>query len=328
VVGSLDYVALERLSGQEGHPASDLWSLGLVLYVAVEGYHPMRRDTSVATLAAVLKGEVPAPQHAGPLTTVLQALLVPDPDQRPRPDQVDRMLFQAVAAPDAVATPSVSVRVPADYTAPRSHRRTIVGGLVAAAVVIAVTVAVTVALRPDSAGVQAISSQPSEMSLPPGLPTPGVPVPEDAADLLTPDGVRQAIAALEKVSGGQEFNEATFYPSYVNAGAPVVGQPKIYDEFTYRDGVASRKGPGGELSEAATVQLRSIDWDILPALLRTAEAKLGITKPTLRYVIVDPAWTFNNDQPTVMVYLTDDYGGAYLAADVDGTVVRLYPRQR
>jgi hypothetical protein len=76
------------------------------------------------------------------------------------------------------------------------------------------------------------------------------------------------------------------------------------------------------------VQLRSIDWDILPALLRTAEAKLGITKPTLRYVIVDPAWTFNNDQPTVMVYLTDDYGGAYLAADVDGTVVRLYPRQR
>lgn len=61
VVGSLDYVAPERLGGQEGHPASDLWSLGLVLYVAVEGYHPMRRDTSVGTLAAVLRGEVPRP---------------------------------------------------------------------------------------------------------------------------------------------------------------------------------------------------------------------------------------------------------------------------
>ncbi len=50
--------------------------------------------------------------------------------------------------------------------------------------------------------------------------------------------------------------------------------------------------------------------------------------PTPRYVIVDPAWTFNNDQPTVMIYLTDDYGGAYLAANTDDTVVTKYPRGR
>jgi len=29
-----------------------------------------------------------------------------------------------------------------------------------------------------------------------------------------------------------------------------------------------------------------------------------------------------------MVYLTDDYGGAYLAANTDGTVVTMYPRGR
>lgn len=87
VVGSLDYVAPERLGGQEGNPASDLWSLGLVLYVAVEGYHPMRRDTTVATLAAVLKGEVPPPQRSGPLTPALQALLVPEPSHRPSPSR-------------------------------------------------------------------------------------------------------------------------------------------------------------------------------------------------------------------------------------------------
>ncbi|WP_218025012.1 serine/threonine-protein kinase, partial [Nocardia pseudovaccinii] len=96
VVGSLDYVAPERLSGQEGHTASDLWSLGLLLYFAVEGFHPMRRESTVATLAAVIRGEVPPPQRAGVLTAVLTALLVPDPDRRPSAEQVDLMLAQAV----------------------------------------------------------------------------------------------------------------------------------------------------------------------------------------------------------------------------------------
>ncbi|MEV4236071.1 protein kinase [Nocardia sp. NPDC049737] len=494
VVGSLDYVAPERLSGQEGHTASDLWSFGLLLYFAVEGFHPMRRESTVATLAAVIRGEVPPPQRAGVLTAVLTALLVPDPDRRPSAEQVDLMLAQAIGfggapgvfggagarsgpgvlgepdagrgpgaidgpgagsgpqafagqsgfggqsaagapagsnplgaahaavsppayGPGGFSTPSAfdtpgagnarggfetpsapntpggfstpdagnasgafSARGAADtpyapggfnsrgagnapgafnspgsvdelhgpsgmapatyphgFTNPPARKplsRGIVAGFAAAAVIVAVVATITIAvLRPDSTGNQANPSNPPTTGEFPAtsraaFPTSGAPVTGKAVDLLTPTGIRQAIAALEKVSGSQEFNEATFYPTYANVGAPVKNKPDLYDLFVYRDGTATRKGAGGPLSDKATVKLSSINWDILPDLFRTADESLGIPTPTLRYVIVDPAWTFNNDQPTVMVYLTDDYGGAYLAANTDGTVVTKYPRGR
>lgn len=96
--------------------------------------------------------------------------------------------------------------------------RGIIIGFAAVAVVAAVvTTIVIVALRPDSTGNQATPSNPpmtnefpatSRSANPPsGAPATGKPV-----DLLTPASIRQAITALEKVSGSEEFNEATFYP--------------------------------------------------------------------------------------------------------------------
>jgi hypothetical protein len=59
--------------------------------------------------------------------------------------------------------------------------------------------------------------------------------------------------------------------------------------------------------------------------MRTAERTLKVEKPTLRYVIAKASWTFNGDQPTMMVYLTDDYGGGYLAANRKGQVIKTVP---
>jgi serine/threonine protein kinase len=345
VLGSLDYVAPERLGGVEGHPASDLWSLGLVLFAAVEGYHPLRRDTSVATLAAVMKGDVPPPRQAGPLTPALQAILVSDPDQRPPAEYVDRMLSQATtgwsgpwATPSSVPMtppvdpPAIPQAPPVPHSMPISPRpqRLWLVAVLAAAVCAAVVVAIT--FWPRTAGTSAAltrasgSSESADPGAPPGPPmSPGVPA---SGDLLTPDGVRRAITVLERVTGGQQFTETTVYPTFVNTGAPVKDRPKLYDEFTYRNGKGSRTGPGGELTETKTVNLRSVNWDALPTLFQTAVDRLGIPKPTARYVIVNPAWTFNDDKPTVLVYLSDDYGGAYLAADIDGTVVKAMPRER
>ncbi|MER7364864.1 serine/threonine-protein kinase [Nonomuraea wenchangensis] len=98
-IGSPEYMAPERINGHEGDPASDLWSLGMLLYVAVEGRHPMRRATPLATLAAVLNQPVPPAERAGPLTPVLQALLQRDPRARPHPELLDRMLATAAGAP-------------------------------------------------------------------------------------------------------------------------------------------------------------------------------------------------------------------------------------
>ncbi|MFF5204931.1 serine/threonine-protein kinase [Streptosporangium sp. NPDC000396] len=82
-IGSLEYTAPERLGGTEGLPASDLFSLGVTLYQAVEGVSPFRRDTPHATLTAVLLEEAPAPQRAGRLTQLITRLLDKDPDKRP-----------------------------------------------------------------------------------------------------------------------------------------------------------------------------------------------------------------------------------------------------
>ncbi|MEV8536489.1 serine/threonine-protein kinase [Streptomyces sp. NPDC051211] len=91
VIGTPEYLAPERIRGAD-LPASDLWSLGMMLYVCVEGVSPMRRATTLATLAAVLDDPVPAPLRAGPLGSVLAAVLVRDPAQRPDAERLDAML--------------------------------------------------------------------------------------------------------------------------------------------------------------------------------------------------------------------------------------------
>ncbi|MBC6471098.1 hypothetical protein [Actinomadura alba] len=57
-----------------------------------------------------------------------------------------------------------------------------------------------------------------------------------------------------------------------------------------------------------------------------SERTLGVAKPTNRYLVVDPAWAFANDRPVMLMYLSDEYGGAYLAADIKGKVLRRVPR--
>ncbi|MGP3936389.1 protein kinase domain-containing protein [Nonomuraea sp. KM88] len=107
-IGSPEYMAPERINGVEGEPASDLWSLGMMMYVAVEGRHPLRRSTALATLAAVLNQEVPPPERAGPLAPVLAALLVRDLEARPDAATLDRMLESAGGAPPGSYPPAFS----------------------------------------------------------------------------------------------------------------------------------------------------------------------------------------------------------------------------
>ncbi|CAM5705455.1 serine/threonine protein kinase [Streptomyces californicus] len=61
LVGSIDYLAPERVRGGDPGPASDLWSLGATLYTAVEGTSPFRRTSPISTMQAVVTDEPPAP---------------------------------------------------------------------------------------------------------------------------------------------------------------------------------------------------------------------------------------------------------------------------
>ncbi|MFD8015681.1 protein kinase [Streptomyces sp. NPDC058955] len=96
LVGSIDYLAPERVRGGDPGPASDLWSLGATLYTAVEGTSPFRRTSPISTMQAVVGEEPPFPANAGPLASVIVALLRKDPEQRPHADEAERMLLDAM----------------------------------------------------------------------------------------------------------------------------------------------------------------------------------------------------------------------------------------
>ncbi|MER5966582.1 protein kinase [Streptomyces sp. NPDC002057] len=96
LVGSIDYLAPERVRGGDPGPASDLWSLGATLYTAVEGSSPFRRTSPISTMQAVVAEEPPYPEKAGPLAPVIVALLRKDPEQRPQADEAGRMLLDAM----------------------------------------------------------------------------------------------------------------------------------------------------------------------------------------------------------------------------------------
>ncbi|MCC5476747.1 serine/threonine-protein kinase [Streptomyces barringtoniae] len=95
VVGSVDYLAPERVRGHDPGPASDLWALGATLYTAVEGRSPFRRTSPLSTMQAVVEEEADEPRHSGALGPVIAALLRKEPERRPSAEEAEQMLAEA-----------------------------------------------------------------------------------------------------------------------------------------------------------------------------------------------------------------------------------------
>ncbi|WP_405742928.1 serine/threonine protein kinase [Streptomyces sp. NBC_00028] len=106
LVGSPDYMAPERIAGRPQGPPSDIWSLGATLCAALAGHSPFSRDTTLATLHAVLYEEPQLPATAGALRSVLAALLEKEPELRPGLDEVEEALH-----PTAFPAPTPTVQV-------------------------------------------------------------------------------------------------------------------------------------------------------------------------------------------------------------------------
>lgn len=117
LVGSPEYLAPERALGRNPGPASDLWSLGALLYTAVQGRSPFRRTTPLSTLRAIVDDELPPPHRAGPLATVIEGLMRKDPDDRMSAEQAEQELRLAVADGTSGAdTSTPSAQLPAAAT--------------------------------------------------------------------------------------------------------------------------------------------------------------------------------------------------------------------
>ncbi|MGR4881015.1 protein kinase [Streptomyces sp. LARHCF249] len=91
-VGSPEYTSPERMQGAGAGPASDLWSLGVLLCAALTGASPFHRDSLGGVLHAVVYDEIRPPEQAGPLLPVILGLLERDPERRLGTVQAERLL--------------------------------------------------------------------------------------------------------------------------------------------------------------------------------------------------------------------------------------------
>ncbi|MFF3442869.1 protein kinase [Streptosporangium sp. NPDC002721] len=160
LVGSPNYIAPERLRGERGGPASDLWSLGATLYFAVEGVPPHPAESPIAAIGKVLTEPPRPPERAGELGPLLTRMLDPVPGARPSFEAAARALGELAAGRTVNETqtaPSVTPPSPAPVSvsgrpAPPRPSRTAVWAAVETAgiaVVVAVTFGVTFLLTSD-----------------------------------------------------------------------------------------------------------------------------------------------------------------------------------
>lgn len=128
LVGSLEYMAPERVTGAQSGPASDLWSLGATLATVCCGRSPFRRQGGPATLHAVAYEEPVLPAALGPLRPVVEALLRKSPEERPSAAVARSALWRVAAGEtDAGSLPSATVRVSAPF-ALSADADTVTGG--------------------------------------------------------------------------------------------------------------------------------------------------------------------------------------------------------
>jgi Tol biopolymer transport system component len=87
VIGTASYMSPEQAEGRPADARSDIFSLGAVLYEMVTGKNPFRRETELASLAAITRDEPEAVQQAAPGTPVelgriIERCLRKDPGRR------------------------------------------------------------------------------------------------------------------------------------------------------------------------------------------------------------------------------------------------------
>jgi YVTN family beta-propeller protein len=117
IVGTLEYVAPEQITGDPLDERSDVYSLGCVLYECLSGQAPFPRATDVALLWAHVHEEPTPPSRARPelpkeLDTVLTRALAKEPGRRYR------------SAGELIAATRSALRLGDALPAPRARSRT------------------------------------------------------------------------------------------------------------------------------------------------------------------------------------------------------------
>jgi serine/threonine protein kinase len=126
IMGSPGYMAPELFAGSQPAPASDLWALGATLFHAVEGHSPFNRETTAATMHAIMYDDPQLIKAQGPLVQVILGLLAQPVETRLTTASTRALLTAAPESTQIVAettqvvdAPTVQVRAVQRNTLPR-----------------------------------------------------------------------------------------------------------------------------------------------------------------------------------------------------------------
>ncbi|MEU1710917.1 protein kinase [Streptomyces sp. NPDC005706] len=189
ILGTADYLAPERALGRPAQPASDVYSLGCVLYELLTGRPPFRGATSLAVVQQHVNGIPAPPSRLRPeipqqLSDYVLLLLAKDPAHRPTAEQAAYWLAGShrtptpptprstatTLAPPAPPAPSPRFRPSraATHSRPRGRRR-----LATQATLCGIGLALFAAAAALGASMRSGDGTPSS----PSLPTPAPPSP-------------------------------------------------------------------------------------------------------------------------------------------------------
>ena len=139
VIGTVDYLAPERIQDQGGDGRSDVYALGCVLFEALTGTLPYARDNEVAKMFAHMSAPVPSAREVAPgipeeLDSLARQAMAKDPDDRfstaselaealadtlpARPARAGSAESPATAEPEAREGPATAEAAAEEPTAP------------------------------------------------------------------------------------------------------------------------------------------------------------------------------------------------------------------
>lgn len=132
LAGTFNYMSPEQTAGKIVGSASDVFSLGIVLYELATGTHPFRSDLAIDTAQAIAHRDPKPPRALNPsippaLNALLLEMLAKDQNRRPTAKEVDRRLAEIdpAAAPrrgiPAIAAASLVLCIVAAVAVVKMH---------------------------------------------------------------------------------------------------------------------------------------------------------------------------------------------------------------
>ncbi|WP_328992970.1 serine/threonine protein kinase [Kribbella sp. NBC_01245] len=115
IVGTSYYLAPERAMAQAAGPASDMYSLGCVLYQLMTGHVPFTADNTAGVIyqhvhtPPVPPGEL-RPEFEGPFENYLLRLLAKEPEDRPTASELAEWARNAATVPEPVVVQAARKR--------------------------------------------------------------------------------------------------------------------------------------------------------------------------------------------------------------------------